>query len=203
MVPPPAESSPPARESKLPSRGREQARASWPNLVRLRIYAWIGVLPVHQLVAEAGIMPHHFGDPWTAQRASFQGLSQGAIPRIRESLLLFEVCRIVSSSVFCPANDRVRTKKQMQVVVNDSTHTLMIPITPELTDAGDGTKGYRLGFQYVPPPLKVERLSFLKSLSASWVFNKKKSLLVFDVLKGMFERHISVTSLSGPIGIAP
>src|ERR1039458_3575724 len=83
MVPPPAESSPPARESKLPSRGREQARASWPNLVRLRIYAWIGVLPVHQLVAEAGIMPHHFGDPWTAQRASFQGLSQGAIPRIR------------------------------------------------------------------------------------------------------------------------
>jgi regulator of sigma E protease len=81
-------------------------------------------------------------------------------------------------------------------------HTLMIPITPELTDAGDGTKGYRLGFQYVPPPVKVERLSFLKSLSASWVFNKKKSLLVFDVLKGMFERHISVTSLSGPIGIA-
>ena len=81
-------------------------------------------------------------------------------------------------------------------------HTLMIPITPELTDAGDGTKGYRLGFQYVPPPVKVERLSFAKSLSASWVFNKKKSLLVFDVLKGMFERHISVTSLSGPIGIA-
>jgi regulator of sigma E protease len=81
-------------------------------------------------------------------------------------------------------------------------HTLMIPITPELTDAGDGTKGYRLGFQYVPPPVKVERLSFAKSLSASWVFNKKKSLLVFDVLKGMFERHISVKSLSGPIGIA-
>jgi regulator of sigma E protease len=81
-------------------------------------------------------------------------------------------------------------------------HTLMIPITPELTDAGDGTKGYRLGFQYVPPPVKVGRLSFAKSLSASWVFNKKKSLLVFDVLKGMFERHISVKSLSGPIGIA-
>jgi regulator of sigma E protease len=81
-------------------------------------------------------------------------------------------------------------------------HTFMIPITPELTDAGDGTKAYHLGFQFVPPPVKVERLSFAKSLSASWVFNEKKSLLVFDVLKGMFERHISVKSLSGPIGIA-
>jgi regulator of sigma E protease len=82
------------------------------------------------------------------------------------------------------------------------TQSMGIPITPELTDAGDGTKAYRLGFQYVPPPVKVERLSFAKSLKTAWVFNKKSSLLIVDVLKGMFERHISVKSLSGPIGIA-
>jgi regulator of sigma E protease len=29
----------------------------------------------------------------------------------------------------------------------------------------------------------------------------KNSLLIVDVLKGMFERHISVKSLAGPIGI--
>ncbi len=81
-------------------------------------------------------------------------------------------------------------------------HTLMIPITPELTDAGDGTKGYRLGFQYVPPPVKVERLSFAASCSFAWDFSLKSSRLIVDVLRGMFERHISVKSLSGPIGIA-
>ena len=47
----------------------------------------------------------------------------------------------------------------------------------------------------------MEQLSFAKSLAASWDFNKKSSLLIVDVLKGMFERHISVKSLSGPIGI--
>jgi len=78
---------------------------------------------------------------------------------------------------------------------------LTIPITPESTDTGDGTKAYRLGFQYVPPPVKVARLSLDKSARIAWTFNKKSSRLIVDVLKGMFERHISVKSLSGPIGI--
>lgn len=81
------------------------------------------------------------------------------------------------------------------------SQTLVLAITPELTDAGDGTKAYRLGFQYVPPPVKVEKLSFGKSANVSWAFSKKSSLLIVDVVKGMFERHISVKSLSGPIGI--
>jgi regulator of sigma E protease len=75
-----------------------------------------------------------------------------------------------------------------------------IHVTPELTDA-DNVKAYRLGFQPVSPPVKVEQLSFAKSVAASWSFNLKSSLLIKDVLKGMFERHISVRSLSGPIGI--
>jgi len=78
--------------------------------------------------------------------------------------------------------------------------TLTLNVTPQLTDA-DGTSAYRLGFQPVFPPVKVEQLSFAKSLAASWDFNKKNSLLIKDVLKGMFEHHISVKSLAGPIGI--
>jgi regulator of sigma E protease len=77
-----------------------------------------------------------------------------------------------------------------------------IPITPALSDIGDGTKGYRLGFEFVPPPIKIERLSFAKSAKIAYSFNKKSSRLIVDVLKGMFQRHISVKSLSGPIGIA-
>jgi len=79
---------------------------------------------------------------------------------------------------------------------------MAIAITPELSDSGDGSKAYRLGFQYVPPPVTVERLSLAKSAKIAWTFNKKSSRLIVDVLKGMFQRHISVKSLSGPIGIA-
>jgi regulator of sigma E protease len=80
---------------------------------------------------------------------------------------------------------------------------MAVPITPQLTDAGDGIKSYRLGFEYVAPPIIVERLSLAKSSKIAWTFSKKSSRLILDVLKGMFERHISVKSLSGPIGIAP
>ena len=77
---------------------------------------------------------------------------------------------------------------------------LTVQITPEMTDV-DGSKAYRLGFQPVMPPVKVEQLSFPKALTASWKFNRRSALLIKDVLKGMFERQISVKSLSGPIGI--
>jgi regulator of sigma E protease len=74
-------------------------------------------------------------------------------------------------------------------------------VKPELTDAGDGTKGYRLGFRAAEPPVRVQQLSFRDSLVESWRFNKKSSLLIGEVLKKMFQRQISVKSLSGPIGI--
>jgi regulator of sigma E protease len=79
--------------------------------------------------------------------------------------------------------------------------TIPMKITPELADRGDGVKDYRLGFKYVQPPVKVERLPFGKAVVASWEFNKKGSLLIVEVLKRMFTRQVSVRSLSGPIGI--
>ena len=87
----------------------------------------------------------------------------------------------------------------LDVLRNDQR--VSITVKPEMTDSGDGTQAYHLGFRAVEPPVKVEQLSFTKSLAASWEFNKKNSRLIVDVLKGMFARHISVKSLSGPIGI--
>jgi regulator of sigma E protease len=77
---------------------------------------------------------------------------------------------------------------------------ILLNVTPQPTDDG-GTKAYRLGFYPVPPPVKVEQLSFAKSLAKSWDFTKKNSMLIKDVVKGMFEGHVSVRSLAGPIGI--
>jgi regulator of sigma E protease len=95
--------------------------------------------------------------------------------------------------------DRKGQPDTLSLLRNGQSTTLVIK--PEMSDSGDGTQAYHLGFRAVDPPSKVEKLPLPKAVSASLDFNKKNSLLVVDVLKGMFERHISVKSLSGPIGI--
>ena len=78
---------------------------------------------------------------------------------------------------------------------------LSVGVTPQLTDV-DNLKAYRLGFQPVSPPVKVEQLSFSKSVAKSWEFTKQNSTLIKDVVKGMLQGHVSVKQLSGPVGIA-
>ncbi|GGG82872.1 RIP metalloprotease RseP [Edaphobacter dinghuensis] len=91
--------------------------------------------------------------------------------------------------------------KPTDLTILRNGQTLPIHLTPKLADIGDGTKDYRLGFSYLPPPVKVERLPFTQAMVASWKFNKKGSMLIVEVLKRMFTRQVSVRSLSGPIGI--
>ncbi len=80
-------------------------------------------------------------------------------------------------------------------------HDLRIIATPEMGDADDGSAGYRLGFTASKPPVTLQHLSLAASLGASLEFSRKNSVLVFDVFRSMFQRHVSVKSLSGPIGI--
>lgn len=77
---------------------------------------------------------------------------------------------------------------------------LKLPITPALMDTAEG-KAYRLGFQRVLPPVKIERQSLGRAATASWLFNLKGSRLIFDVLHRLFTRQVSVKALSSPIGI--
>ncbi len=94
-----------------------------------------------------------------------------------------------------------RTAKPVALVVNRAGQKVPLEITPKLADAGDGTKDYRLGFRYVPPPVVVRKLPFGQAIAASWQFNWKAAKLIGEVIKRMFTRQVSVKSLSGPIGI--
>ena len=96
----------------------------------------------------------------------------------------------------------MQDQKGAPAVINvlRGSQTIAMSITPELTDEGT-TKLYLLGFRPVEPPVKVEKLSFAKSVAASWKFTVDNSLMIRDVFKGMFAGHVSVRSLSGPIGI--
>ncbi len=91
--------------------------------------------------------------------------------------------------------------KPADLVVLRNGVPVRLHISPQLTDMGDGTKDYRLGFGYLPPPVKVQRLPFDKALVASWQFNKKNSMLIVEVINRLFTRQVSVKQLQSPIGI--
>ena len=91
--------------------------------------------------------------------------------------------------------------KTANLIVSRNGTTVPLQITPQFTDIGDGTKGYRLGFGYLRPPVKVERLPFGQAFTESVKFNKKGSLFIVEVLKRLFTHQVSVKSLQSPIGI--
>jgi regulator of sigma E protease len=77
-----------------------------------------------------------------------------------------------------------------------------ITITPVQMDDPHGGKAWRLGFTATIPPFRVEKLSFSGALAESWKFNRANSLLILEVLKRVLTHQMSVSTLSGPIGIA-
>jgi regulator of sigma E protease len=87
---------------------------------------------------------------------------------------------------------------QLAILRNGTPQTL--PVTPEQTTS-DGTKGYRLGFTFVRPPVHVDRLPLGAAVAESSQENLKSAMMIRDVLKGMAERRVSPKSLQGPIGI--
>ena len=94
--------------------------------------------------------------------------------------------------------DQKGAPAKLAIIRNGVSETL--PVTPEQTTA-DGTKGYRLGFTFVRPPVHVDRLPIGAAIAESSSENLKSALMIRDVLKGMAERRVSPKSLQGPIGI--
>ena len=77
-----------------------------------------------------------------------------------------------------------------------------ISIQPRLMPAQDGTEQYRLGFAPVPPPVVTTHQPLGRALATGWHDFAKSSMLIFDVIGGMFKHQVSVRNLSGPVGIA-
>lgn len=62
--------------------------------------------------------------------------------------------------------------------------------------------GWKLGFRPVPPPMQRDPMPLGKSIRASRDYCVDKSTLIFEVLGGLFTHKVSVSQLSGPVGIA-
>jgi regulator of sigma E protease len=62
--------------------------------------------------------------------------------------------------------------------------------------------GWKLGFEAVPPPMRHDPLPSGKAVDKAAEFCRDKSLLIVEVLQGLFTRRVAVSQLSGPVGIA-
>jgi regulator of sigma E protease len=62
--------------------------------------------------------------------------------------------------------------------------------------------GWKLGFLSTATPFRNEPLPFGKAVVKSREFCADKSLLIFEVLRGLFTHKVSVNQLAGPVGIA-
>ncbi len=92
--------------------------------------------------------------------------------------------------------------KQVMVSVLHNGSVRTVPITPRLGAGPNGTAAYQLGFSAVPYPVITTKQPFDAALKTGWKDFTKNSMLIFDVIGGMFKREVSVRNLSGPVGIA-
>ena len=79
--------------------------------------------------------------------------------------------------------------------------SLDLQVTPMLANTVNGHKQFQIGFQAEPGPYKVVRLPLGEAIQQSWKDNVHNSLLIVQVLKGLFTHHVSVKNMSGPVGI--
>ncbi len=87
--------------------------------------------------------------------------------------------------------------KPMALTLLRNGSTVQITATPTKHDTR-----WLLGFSPEAVPFRDQPLSFAASAKKSVIFFKSNSLLVADVLKGLFTHRLSVSQLMGPVGIA-
>ncbi len=83
------------------------------------------------------------------------------------------------------------------VVVRNGVTLHPMVASPAKLDAG-----WKLGFQPVPIPFRNNPLPFNKAADKSETFCVDNSTLIVDILGRIFTRKVSVSQLSGPVGIA-
>jgi regulator of sigma E protease len=87
-------------------------------------------------------------------------------------------------------------------VVIDRAGIQSTAVINPIFDTSAPPSAWRIGFKVTPPPYRIEQMPLAKAAAASFKFNRDNSLLILEVLKRLFTNKMSVSTLSGPIGIA-
>ncbi len=76
-----------------------------------------------------------------------------------------------------------------------------VALTPVLDKNEKGQPVYRIGTRS-GEPTQIRKLAFFPALEKSFQENRRYSLLVFDLVKKMLRKEVSIRTMSGPIDIA-
>jgi regulator of sigma E protease len=87
--------------------------------------------------------------------------------------------------------------KPLGLVVLRDDAPIHLAATPAKLD-----NSWKLGFSTVPIPYREEPLPLGRAVSKSLGFCKDNSFLIVEVLQRLFTHKVSVSQLSGPVGIA-
>ncbi|WP_419806153.1 RIP metalloprotease RseP [Terriglobus sp.] len=85
--------------------------------------------------------------------------------------------------------------------VQRGTQILQLNAHPEIGAVAENRKQFRLGFEPEPPPFTVTRMPVGAAAAQSWRDNIHFSLLIGQILHGLFTRQVSMKNMSGPVGI--
>jgi regulator of sigma E protease len=96
--------------------------------------------------------------------------------------------------------DRAGAPSTLSILRNGVPIT--ITLSPEKVASAPSYAQYQIGFLPHPNPVDVVKLPLGAAIRQSLKDNRDGSTLILRVLQGMFTRHVSVKSLSGPVGIA-
>ncbi len=92
--------------------------------------------------------------------------------------------------------------KPVSVVVKRNGQTIPPLVMHPVHSSAQLGSGWMLGFEAVPPPMRDEPLSFGRAVAKSTSFCSDSSTLILDVLRGIFMHRVSISQLTGPVGIA-
>jgi regulator of sigma E protease len=77
-----------------------------------------------------------------------------------------------------------------------------VTLAPIVTTPAKLDTGYKLGFAAVPIPFRHDPMPLTKAADKSRVFCSDGSMLIVQMLERIFTHKVSVSQLSGPVGIA-
>jgi regulator of sigma E protease len=84
----------------------------------------------------------------------------------------------------------------LEVLRNGATIAPIV-VHPAVLDTG-----WKMGIQTVPPPMHSDPLPLRRAWTKSTSFCGDNSFLIVEILQRLFTRRVSVSQLSGPVGIA-
>jgi regulator of sigma E protease len=91
--------------------------------------------------------------------------------------------------------------KAVVLTVQRGAEQLKLPLQPTEGEVAPGRRQFRIGFRPAAPVSRVVHLPLGTAMADAWQDTKRTSLLIVDVIHGMFTREVSVRSVSGPVGI--